>query len=55
MKQVHELPAAVTFTPELALKSMLNFSECNDLTDVVCIGYDSNGELKMWALDPYNG
>ena len=74
MKQVHELPAAVTFTPELALKSMLNFSERNDLTDVVCIGYDSNGELiirsskmdrkdalwmaeqlKMWALDPYNG
>ena len=74
MQQVHELPATTTFTPELALKSMLNFSDCDNLTDVLCVGYDRDGDLiirssrmdrkdalwmaeqlKMWALDPYNG
>ena len=45
MNTIHELPATVTFTPELALKSMLNFSDCNNLTDVICIGYDSDEDL----------
>lgn len=45
MNKVHELPATVTFTPELAIKSMLNFCENDDITDVLCIGYDAEGSL----------
>lgn len=45
MNKVHELPATVTFTPELAIKSMLNFCESDNITDVLCIGYDSAGNL----------
>lgn len=45
MNKVHELPASVTFTPEQAIKSMLNFCENDDITDVLCIGYDSEGSL----------
>lgn len=47
MNTIHELPATVTFTPELALKSMLNFCDQDDLQDVICLGYDSSGVLVI--------
>lgn len=47
MKTVHPLPASTTFTPRQALLSALNFSDHDNLQDVLIIGYDADGDLVI--------
>lgn len=42
---VISLAAAVTFTPEQALKSALDFANEVGLSEVLVIGYDTDGDL----------
>lgn len=44
-KNVIALPASASFTPEQALRSALEFVRGDNLTDVLVIGYDSDGIL----------
>lgn len=44
-KNVIALPASVNYTPEQALLSALEFTRCDNLTDVLITGYDSDGAL----------
>lgn len=39
------LPASVNYTPEQALLAALEFCRDDNLTDVMVIGYDSDGVL----------
>jgi hypothetical protein len=41
------LPASVNYTPEQALLSALEFARDDNLTDVVVIGYDTDGVLVI--------
>ena len=44
-KNVIALPASVNYTPEQALLSMLEFCRKDNLSDVMVIGYEADGEL----------
>lgn len=44
-KNVIALPASNSFTPEQALRSALELVRFDILTDVLVIGYDSDGVL----------
>ena len=46
-EKVVALPASVTYTPEQALWSTLNFAQSDNLSDVLVIGYDSEGVLLI--------
>ena len=46
-KNVIALPASESFTPEQALKSALEFVRGDNLTDVLVIGYDADGDLLI--------
>jgi hypothetical protein len=39
------LPAATTFTPRQALLSAMEFSDNDNLTDVLVVGYDADSVL----------
>lgn len=41
MSNIRQMPAATTFTPELALRSALDI----DFNDVIAFGYDADGAL----------
>lgn len=45
MSNIYGLPASESFTVEQALNSALNMA--GDLTDVLILGYDSNGALVV--------
>ena len=44
-ENVIALPASVNYTPEQALLSMLEFCRKDNLQDVICLGYDADGDL----------
>jgi len=45
MKNILSFPASTTMTPEQALNSMLEFTRTDNLQDVLCVGYDAEGNL----------
>ena len=47
MSNVRELPASTTMTPKQALLSALGFAENDNLTEVVIVGYDKDGDLLV--------
>ncbi len=47
MKTVVAFPASVTFTPEQALLSVLEFARNDNLQDVLIVGYDADGDLLV--------
>lgn len=44
---ITSLPATTTFTPRQALLSVMEFSDNDNLQDVLIVGYDGNGELLV--------
>lgn len=44
-ENVIALPASTNFTPEQALLSALEFCRADNLTDVIVLGYDADGDL----------
>lgn len=47
MSNVRDLPASTTMTPKQALLSALGFAENDNLTEVVIVGYDKDGDLLV--------
>lgn len=47
VSNVRELPASTTMTPKQALLSALGFAENDNLTEVVIVGYDKDGDLLV--------
>ena len=47
MSKVTELPASTTMTPRQALLSALGFADNDNLTEVLIVGYDSDGDLVV--------
>lgn len=44
---ITSLPATTTFNPRQALLSAMEFSDNDNLQDVLIVGYDGNGELLI--------
>ena len=44
---ITSLPATTTFTTRQALLSAMEFSDNDNLQDVLIVGYDGNGELLI--------
>lgn len=44
---ITSLPATTTFTTRQALLSAMEFSDNDNLQDVLIVGYDGNGELLV--------
>lgn len=46
-QKVIALPASANYTPEQALLSALEFARNDNLSDVLVIGYDGDGDLLI--------
>ena len=44
---ITSLPASTTFTPKQALISAMEFSDADNLQDVLIVGYDGEGHLMV--------
>lgn len=44
-ENVIALPASTAFSPEQALRSALEFTRTDNITDVMVIGYDNDGVM----------
>lgn len=47
MENLIAFPATTTMTPQQALLSALEFANNGNLTDVLVVGYDGDGELVI--------